>query len=727
MPVTNRLAKTSSVNLIRHNLCPLNALILASAWLFLSPAIADDSEPSSQLSEPELLEPPLPEVLTTTRLRQPKSKVPGTTTIIEGDLIRDLGVMNLVEVFRLVPGMTVTEVGSNNPVTSYHGTVHYEQRRLQIQVDGRTSYRASLSDTDWHTMPVPLELIERIEVSRGPNSAAHGINAFLGTVNIITRSPDDTAGVQLGAASGSRGYLRTFGSVGSASEPYSWRLAYEKRRSDGFDRQVDGGQLYPFNDGYNMNTFSYDGIARLTDQLNLELRGGVVDGINEEDLRKNGKFGATDDPNIIVDDYYLQTRLNVTTSNTHFYHLQVSYQNYQRRQRWPICIPAPVLDNMIAGNPPDSDFDPGDCSPGDTPAPLVANLNEDIEESRLEFELQDTLYFRPDLKLVSGLGYRRDTFRSETFFNGRGNNYQSRAFVNAEYSPFEWVTLNAGGNWETTTTTDEGYFSPRVATNFIISENQAIRFVYSEAVRTPDAFEQTPDWSYRPSNVRAPYTALEGRRFRVEDLVDPTTSTFGQELEEERIVSREVSYFGQFYMSHALMSLELRYFNDELRDMISGVINEEDWFIANNVALDQEGFEVEGSLDYAHTKLRATYAYLDQDGWYTGQPDALNADDQDYVVELLGRLSVRHSGSFSWIQKLPFNLTSAATFYWADEFRRSQFERADFRIARRIDASRYSYELALTMQHYLNRDPELSPDNLISDHNQFFVEAGVRF
>ena len=28
---------------------------------------------------------------------------------------------------------------------------------------------------------------------RGPNSAAYGINAFLGTINIITRAPEDTA------------------------------------------------------------------------------------------------------------------------------------------------------------------------------------------------------------------------------------------------------------------------------------------------------------------------------------------------------------------------------------------------------------------------------------------------------------------------------------------------------------------------------------------------------
>lgn len=31
------------------------------------------------------------------------------------------------------------------------------------------------------------------------------------------------------------------------------------------------------------------------------------------------------------------------------------------------------------------------------------------------------------------------------------------------------------------------------------------------------------------------------------------------------------------------------------------------------------------------------------------------------------------------------------------------------------------------MQHYLDRDVDLSPDNVIKDHNQFFAEVGVRF
>jgi iron complex outermembrane receptor protein len=704
------------------------------AWLFLIPGLAQAQDSLSQDTDSQLLsdssplqdgfngQSAIPEVLTTTRLRQPKSRVPGSTTIITGDMIRKLGIMNLVEVFRLVPGMTVNYVGSNVPVTSYHGTVHYEQRRMQVQVDGRTSYRANISQVEWNTMPVPLELIERIEISRGPNSAAYGINAFLGTINIITRDPADTAGVELRAVSGSRGYRRAFGSFGTANGDYDWRIAYEKRKSDGFDAQVEdeapNGPIVPFINGYDINTFSYDGSLTLSPDYDLEMRAGVVDGVDEEDSLKEGKLGSADDANILVDDYYLQTKLNVQASDRHFFHVQASLQNFKRRQRWTTCISGASL---IAGEPDLCDL----SNPNDPP--VIAILNEDIEESRLEFEFQDTLLFSPDLKLVSGLGYRKDTYESETYFNGRGNNYQTRVFGNLEYTPIRWLTLNAGGNWEKTSTTDDGYFSPRVASNFILDENHTLRFVFSRAVRTPDAFEQDPDWSYRPASVAPPFESIEGQRFLVSELVAGSRfeSTYGKELEEERITSREISYFGQYYLDEGTFTLEARYFNDKLTDVISGVINTSRWTIDNNIDMDQEGFELEGMLEYAGTTVRGTYAYLDQDTEYTGPP-AID-DQKQQAIDLVGRLSVRHSGSVAVIKDLPFNITASSAFYWADEFRLNQFERADFRLAKQVYEPNFSYEFALTLQHYLTRDPSLSEDEIIEDHNEFFVEAGIRF
>lgn len=675
----------------------------------------------------------IPEVLTTTRLRQPKTRAPGTTTIIDGAMIRDLGIMSLVEVFRLVPGMVVAEVGSSTPVTTYHGTVHYEQRRMQVLVDGRTAHRATLSDMDWQTMPVPMEIIERIEVNRGPNSAAYGINAFLGTINIITRNPADTAGAEIRVIGGSRNYVRTFASVGDVSESFDWRLAYEKRKFGGFDYQLEDDERTPFHDGHDINVFNFDSRLKVNSGFNADIRVGIVDGINEEDIYKNGELGATGNPDIDVRDYFLQTQLNFTPSKTHFFHVQVSFENFDRRQRWPVAIPESAVNCLANG---DLVFDKANESvcfqPGGTP--LIADVNSDSEDSRLELELQDTLLFSDDLKLVTGIGYREDIYRSETFFNGRGSNDQSRVFGNLEYTPITWLTLNGGGNYERTTTTDEGYFSPRVAANFTISNNHALRFVYSKAVRTPDGFEQNPDYGFTLRNVRpGKYSAYEG--YRVESTAvweHESYVTLGKDLDEEKITSREISYFGLFPMDQGQLSLEVRVFKDELRDMISGVIQFDDWSIDNNVDIDQKGVEIEAALEYPGTTLRASYGYLDQNGWYKGsgirdENGNIDEKEQQYSVDLLGRLSVRHSGSLALIQDLPFGLKGSTVYYLADKFRNSRFERIDFRLAKRIFQPRYSAELALTVQHYINDEPDLSSDNNIKDQNQLFLEAGIRF
>jgi outer membrane cobalamin receptor len=52
---------------------------------------------------------------------------------------------------------------------------------------------ATLGGVDWNDFPLALDDIERIEVVRGPSTASHGIGAFLGTINFITKHPHCSA------------------------------------------------------------------------------------------------------------------------------------------------------------------------------------------------------------------------------------------------------------------------------------------------------------------------------------------------------------------------------------------------------------------------------------------------------------------------------------------------------------------------------------------------------
>ncbi|MGM0569080.1 TonB-dependent receptor plug domain-containing protein [Marinobacter sp.] len=668
-----------------------------------------------ETDRPETSYSAVPEVLTTTRLRQPKARVPGTTTVISGETIRDLGMVALADVFRLVPGMTVAAVGSNQPTVSYHGTVAYEQRRLQVLIDGRTGYLPSLADVDWNAMPVPIELIDRIEISRGPNSAAYGNNAFLASINIITLSPENTAGTGLHAQGGGPGIRNYTAYHGHTRDEYSWRVAWHRRESEGFDFQYNSDEdlrKESIRDGFEFNQFYYDSVLQPSPYHSFEFRAGVTDGVDEDDPIKMGgsDLGIQTDPDDEVRDHYLQVRYGYGGLDSHLVEFQSSYQRYNRDKDWISCI-------ELEG----------------APAPLCTRLNEDLQQQRLEFELQDTWEVNPDLRLVSGLGYREDGYESETFFGGSGELYQSRLFANLEYTPVYWLTFNAGANYEHTSLLDDNFLSPRLAANLHLTENQTLRFVYSRAVRTPDALEQRADWAYTPENVSPSiYSDLEGQRVDAEfDATSPTDfagyyAEAEGNLDEERITSREISYYGQFRLGRGTLSTEVRFFYDELRDLVAGVINVEDFDLGNRVAIDQQGVELETALDLGDTRLRLAYGYMDQEGWYTAD-DGIAPEEQQTIVAREGRLSVRHTGSLSWIQRYPADWSSAVAWYVADEFRSGPYQRADLRVARTVHGPRMSYDVALIVQHYLNDNPLLSRDNNYRDRNQFFLEAGLRF
>ena len=57
-------------------------------------------------------------------------------------------------------------------------------------------------------LPLDLDLVDRIEVVRGPSSALYGSSAMLATINIITKKPADVKGTTVRIEAGSLGERR---------------------------------------------------------------------------------------------------------------------------------------------------------------------------------------------------------------------------------------------------------------------------------------------------------------------------------------------------------------------------------------------------------------------------------------------------------------------------------------------------------------------------------------
>ena len=672
----------------------------------------------------------LPQVLTTSRLRQSKAQTPGTVTILEGELLRDLGVLNLWDAFRLVPGMTVGYVGSNDPVVSYHGTVAVEQRRLQVLVDGRSYYNASLADMDWTNLPVPIDAIDRIEVTRGPNAAAYGANSFLAVINIITRSPSDTHGVELRGTQGLRGddgFGHYYGSVGSKTGPLDWRLSVNQRRSDGFDfryrRDASGSRTdrtRNSRDGYDTLSINYSGELALGATDRLAVEAGYHELNEKVDPSEYDGFNPITNPDITGEDWHGSITWHHEPSADRFFELQLYHQTRDRRQGWRASFPDPeaVLDD---GAVPD----------GVTIPAFETDVNEDLEETRTHIEFQQTNVFSPTTQLVFGASYREDRYESDTFFNGSGETNRSRVFANLEHQPTPWLTTNLGGMWEDDSLSGS-FFSPRGAANIHFSDNQTLRFVFSRAHRLPDPFESRPDWQYRGENV----TPEELRPFLEGQRRGPNLSTASPEvrpLEEETITSREISYLYQKRMTTGLFQGEIKLFRDSLDNLISGVtnlgLNENDesrWDLENNVDQTQKGFELEANLEMRGSRLRLTYGYLDTEGRYTGERES-DPERQRELVRLEQRLNARHSGSVAWIQRFGRGISGAVSYYFTDQLRNFHFERLDARVSRRWHLDTTMVELAGVYRHYLTEDPLYRKDNNWADQNHLFAEARLRF
>ena len=95
-----------------------------------------------------------------------------------------------------MPGIYVNTdwVSPDVGVRGVSGGVRGGSRVIKVMINGQPiSFR--IETTNWLGRElIPMKAIERIEIIRGPGSALYGANAFLGVVNIITRTGEDFDG-----------------------------------------------------------------------------------------------------------------------------------------------------------------------------------------------------------------------------------------------------------------------------------------------------------------------------------------------------------------------------------------------------------------------------------------------------------------------------------------------------------------------------------------------------
>ncbi len=157
-----------------------------------------------------------PVVVTATKTETPAEQLGASVTVVTGEEIETYHYPTVDEALRSVPGVDIRRSGSFGKTTSL-SIRGANPNQVQVLVDGvrvksPTTGQAELSDFS-------PDLIDRIEVIRGPQSTLYGADAIGGVVNIITRRGKGPFGAWAEQQVGTYDTLRsTTGFTGS------WRL-----------------------------------------------------------------------------------------------------------------------------------------------------------------------------------------------------------------------------------------------------------------------------------------------------------------------------------------------------------------------------------------------------------------------------------------------------------------------------------------------------------------------
>ncbi len=113
---------------------------------------------------------------------------PAVASVITAEQIRDTGARDLIDVLRLVPGFYLGRTANPfDPVVAVRGFSSSYNQTVLFMLDGVPQTELVLGDRRTTLGKIPLDLIDRVEVIRGPGSALYGADAYSAVVNIITR------------------------------------------------------------------------------------------------------------------------------------------------------------------------------------------------------------------------------------------------------------------------------------------------------------------------------------------------------------------------------------------------------------------------------------------------------------------------------------------------------------------------------------------------------------
>ncbi|MEL0651651.1 TonB-dependent receptor [Algibacter sp. TI.3.09] len=175
-------------------------------------------------------------VVASTRINLPFKENSRTINIISAEAIKNSAANNIADLLQQVAGVDIRRRGTaGSQADLYIRGGSFDQTLLLI--DG---VKMNDVQTGHHTMnaALPIEVIERIEIIKGPAARIFGQNAFNGAINIVTKKELNNT-VSVKAETGSFGQLNAGVTIATDLENSSHIVHVDKMSSAGYRYNTD--------------------------------------------------------------------------------------------------------------------------------------------------------------------------------------------------------------------------------------------------------------------------------------------------------------------------------------------------------------------------------------------------------------------------------------------------------------------------------------------------------
>ncbi|WP_157207575.1 TonB-dependent receptor plug domain-containing protein [Mariniflexile maritimum] len=203
-------------------------------------------------------------VITSTRINLPFPENSRTISIISSESIKNSAASTLTDVLQQVAGIDVKRQGTGGTQADLYIRGGSFDQTL-ILIDG---IKMDDAQTGHHTLnaTLPLDVIDRVEIIKGPAARVFGQNAFTGAINIVTKKKLDNGG-SAAIETGSYKQLNASVTVTSNLENASHLIHVNRNTSDGYRYNTDyDNQNYFIKSIFNKKRKAIEMIATFTER-----------------------------------------------------------------------------------------------------------------------------------------------------------------------------------------------------------------------------------------------------------------------------------------------------------------------------------------------------------------------------------------------------------------------------------------------------------------------------